>query len=59
VPRATSAEEQYHILDRELCREPPFGQVANVRFGSLADIRVRPRDVRFTPNSGHSSSPAT
>jgi hypothetical protein len=25
----------------------------NVRFGSLADICVRIRDVRFTPNSGH------
>jgi hypothetical protein len=25
----------------------------NVRFGSLADIRARIRDVRFTLNSGH------
>jgi hypothetical protein len=25
----------------------------NVRFGSLADISTSPRDVRFTPNSGH------
>jgi hypothetical protein len=25
----------------------------NVRFGSKADIRVRPRHVRFTPKSGH------
>ena len=25
----------------------------NVRFGSLADISERIRDVRFTPNSGH------
>jgi hypothetical protein len=25
---------------------------ANVRFGSLADIRARNRDVRFTPKSG-------
>jgi hypothetical protein len=27
----------------------------NFRFGSLADIVQRPRHVRFTPNSGHSS----
>jgi hypothetical protein len=26
----------------------------NVRFGSEADIRACPRDVRFTPKSGHS-----
>ena len=26
----------------------------NVRFGSLADIPRGQRDVRFTPNSGHS-----
>ena len=25
----------------------------NVRFGSLADIGARIRDVRFTPKSGH------
>ena len=25
----------------------------NVRFGSEADIGVGPRDVRFTPKSGH------
>jgi hypothetical protein len=29
--------------------------VANVRFGSLADILPAKRDVRFTPKSGHSS----
>jgi len=27
----------------------------DVRFGSLADIRADMRDVRFTPESGHSS----
>jgi hypothetical protein len=27
-----------------------------VRFGSKADIRVRPRHVRFTPNSGYWNS---
>ena len=27
--------------------------VANVRFGSKADIAGRPRHVRFTPISGH------
>jgi hypothetical protein len=29
------------------------GRGANVRFGSLADILRRNRDVCFTPNSGH------
>jgi hypothetical protein len=28
----------------------------DVRFGSKADIERRPADVRFTPNSGHSSA---
>jgi hypothetical protein len=32
--------------------DPPTISV-EVRFGSLADIWVRIRDVRFTPNSGH------
>jgi hypothetical protein len=27
--------------------------IANVRFGSLADIEARLADVRFTPKSGH------
>src|SRR5262249_32383895 len=31
-------------------------RVANVRFGSKADIAARPRNVRFTPKSGHGSS---
>ena len=26
---------------------------ADVRFGSKADIAARPRNVRFTPESGH------
>ena len=30
----------------------------NVRFGSLADISQRIRDVRFTPESGHDSAAA-
>ena len=29
----------------------------DVRFGSLADIRERIRDVRFTPKSGHGQRP--
>jgi hypothetical protein len=29
--------------------------VRHVRFGSLADIKAWIRDVRFTPESGHSS----
>jgi hypothetical protein len=28
--------------------------LAYVSFGSLADTATSPRDVRFTPNSGHS-----
>ena len=28
-------------------------RLANVRFGSLADITARPWHVRFTPESGH------
>ena len=28
----------------------------DVRFGSEADIARRPRNVRFTPNSGHPSA---
>ena len=27
---------------------------ADLRFGSKADIRLKKRDVRFTPKSGHS-----
>jgi hypothetical protein len=30
--------------------------LVDVRFGSKADIQVRPRDVRFTPKSGHWNS---
>jgi len=29
---------------------------ADVRFGSKADISQSPRDVRFTPKSGHGSA---
>ena len=28
---------------------------ADVRFGSLTDMTALSRDVRFTPNSGHSA----
>jgi hypothetical protein len=28
----------------------------DVRFGSIADIATGSRDVRFTPNSGHSTT---
>ena len=34
----------------------PFAVLANFRFGSLADITARFGNVRFTPNSGHSSA---
>ena len=32
---------------------PAVRYSTDVRFGSKADIRVHPRDVRFTPKSGH------
>ena len=35
----------------------PKASNADVRFGSLADIGVRPRHVRFTPKSGHCIAP--
>ena len=31
------------------------GGTDNVRYGSLADITSRPRRVRYSPQSGHSS----
>jgi hypothetical protein len=31
-------------------------RTADVRFGSKADIRLPPIDVRFTPESGHGSA---
>jgi hypothetical protein len=34
---------------------PQHGRLADVRFGSKADISRRNRHVRFTPESGHSS----
>jgi hypothetical protein len=34
--------------------EIPVRRQLHVRFGSLADISARNRDVRFTPESGHS-----
>jgi hypothetical protein len=30
---------------------------SDVCFGSLADISIRPRDVRFTPESGYETVP--
>src|SRR5215469_3443670 len=32
------------------------GSTADVRFGSKAEIAARPRNVRFTPKSGHQLS---
>jgi hypothetical protein len=37
--------------DRHFAWQQSLGP--NVRFESLADIGVRPRDVRFTPKSRH------
>ncbi len=37
-------------------RSKPSGVRANVRFGSLADIASRPRHVRYSPQSRHSSA---
>src|SRR6516164_7194263 len=55
-PRTTSGIKEYHIFDRELCRSfASQRDVANVRFGSKADIALSPTNVRFTPKSGHRS----
>jgi hypothetical protein len=35
-------------------RDQVADQHQHVRFGSLADVEARERDVRFTPESGHS-----
>jgi hypothetical protein len=37
--------------DRHFAWQQSLGP--NVRFGSKADIKAYPRDVRFTPKSGH------
>ena len=42
------------IVTRELGNpEVVKTRTVNVRFGSKADISACPRDVRFTPESGH------
>src|SRR5262249_42518130 len=46
--RCERAHQERVLLESELTRP-----MLNVRFGSLADIRERTRDVRFTPRSGH------
>jgi hypothetical protein len=38
---------------REHCGGSKIAVIANVRFGSKADIRACPFNVRFTPKSGH------
>jgi hypothetical protein len=40
-----------HLL--QIMTESARRRMANVRFGSEADIEARPFDVRFTPKSGH------
>jgi len=36
----------------DICKK----ELADVRFGSLADIEARPRHICFTPESGHRSA---
>jgi hypothetical protein len=43
---------QLELVGCALWQKKFWGSV-NVRFGSDADIAARPRDVRFTPESGH------
>jgi hypothetical protein len=63
---------RHHLLLRPLrqagrCQRPTRPRLGiklsrpsvNVRYGSLADIRARIRDVRFTPNSGHAQRRAS
>src|SRR6478672_960293 len=41
---------------RGVCRQTDRRRAkADVRFGSLVDIKARSRHVRFTPDNGHSS----
>src|SRR5215469_3155430 len=43
----------YHFSDRQLYRPSHSAQVADVRFGSKADIAECKTNVRFTPKSRH------
>ena len=46
------------ITPEEAYRAVNLDTLAHVRFGSEADISACPRDVRFTPKSGHRNSVA-
>src|SRR6516162_4520250 len=46
------------IFKRELYAASQQDRRVHVRFGSQADIALRPRDVRFAPKSGHRNSVA-
>jgi hypothetical protein len=46
---AGTIAQSHHLL-------PAKCQSLNVRFGSKADIDAHPRNVRFTPKSGHWNS---
>ena len=48
---------QYHRRVRNGAQPAVDVDQPNVRFGSLADISGRQRDVRFTPESRHFVSP--
>jgi hypothetical protein len=43
------------IREGNRCRASDLSGNPDVRFGSKTDIATRPRHVRFTPDSGHSS----
>ena len=56
APTTTSGVKTISHLDQKLCSSLHPKGAAHVRFGSLADIEARPRDVRFTSKSGHTSA---
>jgi len=56
--RLGSGKDQFLASREWIVAGQHCGQVGvgNVRFGSKADIGACPRDVRFTPESGHQLS---
>ena len=48
--------EQVRDLTGSVYSRNQQNDAANVRFGSKADIASRPRHVRYSPQSGHSSA---
>jgi hypothetical protein len=54
APRAYIGCKKISQIQIENCAVRDIhASLRHVRFGSKADIRACPRDVRFTPESGH------